>query len=153
MKIWYTMARTGDGASRWDGEEWTPKPSRCQRPSRPWSPPCLGIVCLSHPPPCLSRPRPHHQRSPTRSPFSPHSPTITLAAHRTHSSRRMVQCHFDEVIAHEKAIIPYPTPPLVEAPSRLLLSTAQNLPNDFAAALFFDTRRTLKRTVFDSGRH
>ena len=90
---------------------------------------------------------------PTRPLFSPCSPSITLAAHRTHSSRRMVQCHFDVVIAHEKAIIPYPTPPLVQAPSRLLLSTAQNLPNDFAAALFFDTRRTLKRTVFDSGRH
>lgn len=29
----------------------------------------------------------------------------------------------------------------------------QNLPNDLAAALFFATRRTLNRTVFDRGRH
>ena len=87
----------------------------------------------------------------------PHTIThsFSLAAHRhtKSSSRRMVQCHFDAVIAHEKAIIPYPTPPVVEAPYRLLASTTQNLPKDFAAALFFDTRSTLKRTVFDSGRH
>lgn len=31
--------------------------------------------------------------------------------------------------------------------------TTQNLPNAFAAALFFATRITLNRTVFDSGRH
>ena len=84
----------------------------------------------------------------------PHTIThsFSLAAHRhtKSSSRRMVQCHFDAVIAHEKAIIPYPTPPIANTPRAW---AAQNLPNDFAAALFFDTRSTLKRTVFDSGRH
>jgi len=30
---------------------------------------------------------------------------------------------------------------------------AQNFPKDLVAALFFDTRSTLNRTVFDSGRH
>jgi len=29
----------------------------------------------------------------------------------------------------------------------------QNFPKDLVAALFFDTRSTLNRTVFDSGRH
>ena len=32
-------------------------------------------------------------------------------------------------------------------------TTTQNLPNALVAALFFATRSTLKRTVFDSGRH
>lgn len=32
-------------------------------------------------------------------------------------------------------------------------SFPQNLMNAFAAALFFDTRRTLNRTVFERGRH
>lgn len=31
--------------------------------------------------------------------------------------------------------------------------TSQNLPKALAEALLFDTRRTLNRTVFDSGRH
>ena len=64
-----------------------------------------------------------------------------------------MQCHFDAVIAHEKTIIPYPTTPPVAKTSRARASPAQNLPNDLAAALFFATRTTLKRTVFDSGRH
>lgn len=32
-------------------------------------------------------------------------------------------------------------------------SNSQNFPNDLVAALFFDTRNTLNRTVFDNGRH
>lgn len=33
------------------------------------------------------------------------------------------------------------------------IQSHQNLVNDFDAALFLETRSTLKRTVFDKGRH
>ena len=159
MKIWYTITRTEGAEEDEDGTETgtgsTQEPTPLSSPRRRAQILVWAVVCCTAP---VYQTRSKAWRTPRvilacSTDRRSHCTLSYDSCTPTYSTRLVVawvQCHFDAVIAHEKAIIPYPTPPIANTPRGW---AAQNLPNDFAAALFFDTRSTLKRTVFDSGRH